>query len=101
MPGRLGAGPARPGAKPATAAVKRTGASAKSAPAAKPASRPKTAIPAKRSGTHGGQLTIAILAGLAIGLVMLLIYSFARPTPWAFDRPEAQLPSLQQKHTLY
>ena len=102
MPRAMGEGPARPGAKAATATVKRTDASAKPTSAAKPARRPKPAMPAKRSGTHGGQLTIAILAGLALGLVMLLIYSFAKPSgPWAFDRPEAQLPSLQQKHTLY
>jgi hypothetical protein len=69
---------------------------------AKPASRPKPASSAKRRGTQGGQLTIAILGGLAIGLVVLLIYHFSGPTkPWAFDRPEAQLPSLQAKHTLY
>jgi hypothetical protein len=32
----------------------------------------------------------------------LMIYGFAKPSgPWAFDRPEAKLPSLQSKHTLY
>ena len=36
-----------------------------------------------------------------MGLVAMLIYSVAGPKGrWAFDRPEAQLPSLQSKHTL-
>ncbi|HXP75349.1 MAG TPA: hypothetical protein VN823_14495 [Stellaceae bacterium] len=90
-----------PGA-PLSALVAR--AAKTSTPAAKPA-RPRaarTATPPKRPGTNSGRLTIAILSGLAIGLVALLIYSTAGPrTPWAFDRPEAKLPSLQAKHTLY
>jgi hypothetical protein len=103
----LGGGTARPADartadKPAATAAKRTGGSAKPAATAKPANRPKTAISPKRPGTHSGRLTIAILAGVALGLVCLLIYGFAKPAgPWAFDRPEAQLPSLQAKHTLY
>ena len=69
---------------------------------ARPTARPKSAIPAKRSGTHGGKITIAVLAGLALGVVTLMIYGFAKPSgPWPFDRPEAKLPSLQAKHTLY
>jgi hypothetical protein len=69
---------------------------------ARPARRPKPAMPAQRSGTPGGRLAIAILAGLAIGLVTLLIHGFSDPMDrWAFSRPEAQLPSLQAKHTLY
>jgi len=78
---------------------------AKSAPPTKSASRPKptTSVkPVKRAGTAGGRLTIAVLAGLAIGLVALVIYGMTgSQTPWAFDRPEAPLPSLQSKHTLY
>jgi hypothetical protein len=75
---------------------------AKSAPPPKRAARGKSARPTQRAGTTGGRLTIAVLAGLAIGLVALLIYGMAGPkTPWAFDRPEAKLPSLQSKHTLY
>jgi hypothetical protein len=55
----------------------------------------------KRSSTPGGRLTIAILGGLAMGLAAMLVYSMAGPRgQWAFDRPEAQLPSLQSKHTL-
>jgi hypothetical protein len=43
-----------------------------------------------------------VLAGLALGLVALIIYGMSGSrTPWVFDRPEAQLPSPQQKHTLY
>ena len=90
-----------PGA-PLSALVTRAAKS--SAPATKPA-RPRaarTATPPKRAGTKSGRLTIAILSGLAIGLVALLFYGMSQPrTPWAFDRPEAKLPSLQAKHTLY
>ena len=107
LPTPLGKAPARraamptPAKAPATTA-KRNGEPAKPVTSAKPAARPKPPSAAKRSGTHGGQLTIAILAGLALGLVTLLIYGFAKPSgPWAFDRPEAKLPSLQAKHTLY
>jgi len=109
-PGRAPARPAgvRPVAKaPATTAGRNGGAAkpvaaAKPVTRSKPAARPKLAIPAKRSGTHEGRLTIAILAGLAIGLVTLVIYNFSGPTtPWVFDSPKAQLPSLQAKHTLY
>ena len=63
-------------------------------------SRP--APPAKRASTRSGRLTIAILAGLAIGLVAALVFGLAKPSSdWAFDRPEAKLPSLQSKHTLH
>ena len=90
-----------PGA-PLSALVAR--AAKTSTSAAKPA-RPRAAKPAtprKRAGTSSGRLAIAILSGLAIGLVALLFYGMSQPrTPWAFDRPEAQLPSLQAKHTLY
>jgi hypothetical protein len=101
----LGKGPARPASARATAkapatTAKRNGEPGKPKTTAKPASRPKPA--AKRWGTHGGRLSIAILSGLAIGLVTLLIYNFSGPTkPWVFDSPKAQLPSLQSKHTLY
>ena len=103
--------PAAPAAsKAASAAAGKPGAPrsaspTKSAAPAKPGSRAKPAKSAtarKQAGTHGGRLTIAVLAGLAMGLVALLIYGMAGPkTPWAFDRPEARLPSLQSKHTLY
>jgi len=63
-------------------------------------SRP--APPPKRASTRSGRTTIAILAGLAIGLVAALVFGLAKPSGnWAFDRPEAKLPSLQSKHTLY
>lgn len=58
--------------------------------------------PARRkSGTPSGRLAIAILGGLAIGLVAMTIYGMKDSgSDWAFNRPEAQLPSLQTKHTL-
>jgi hypothetical protein len=107
LPTPLGKAPARrastlTAAKAPVTTAKRNGEPAKPVASAKSAARPKFAIPAKRSGTHGGQLTIAILAGLALGLVTLLIYNFSAPMkPWVFDSPKAQLPSLQAKHTLY
>lgn len=107
LPTPLGKAPARRAAMPATAqapatTAKRNAEPAKPTASAKPAARPKLPSAAKRSGTHGGQLSIAILAGLALGLITLMIYGFAKPSgPWAFDRPEAKLPSLQSKHTLY
>jgi hypothetical protein len=55
----------------------------------------------KTSGTASGRLAIAILGGLAIGLVAMAIYGMNdSKSNWAFNRPEAQLPSLQSKHTL-
>jgi hypothetical protein len=55
----------------------------------------------KRGGTTGGRLAIAILGGLAVGLVAMVIYGMADwKSDWAFNRPAAQLPSLQSKHTL-
>jgi hypothetical protein len=51
--------------------------------------------------TPGGRLAIAILGGLALGLVAVAIYGMNDSgSDWAFNRPEAQLPSLQSKHTL-
>lgn len=69
---------------------------------AKPAAfQRKGAAGGKRKSTSGGLLTIAILGGLVIGLVAMVMYSILGPKgDWAFDRPEAQLPSLQTKHTL-
>ncbi len=62
----------------------------------------RAAAPAKPAGTRSGRTTIAVLAGLAIGLVAALIFGLAKPSSdWAFDRPEAKLPSLQSKHTLH
>ena len=61
----------------------------------------RIATPSQRKSTPGGLLAIAILGGLAIGVVAMVMYSVLGPkSPWAFDRPEAQLPSLQSKHTL-
>jgi hypothetical protein len=95
---------ARPAAKAAPHAAKpgATRPSAAKSPApAKPAPAKKTAAPGKSGGTTGGRLTIAILGGLAVGLVAMLIYSMVdSKSDYAFNRPEAQLPSLQAKHTL-
>lgn len=76
----------------------------KSPPSAKPA-RPATSAAAKRKtakrGTTSGGLAIAILGGLAIGLVAMAIYGMSDSgSDWAFNRPNARLPSLQSKHTL-
>jgi hypothetical protein len=62
-----------------------------------PAARRKTAT----KGTASGRLAIAILGGLALGLVAMAIYGVTDSgSNWAFNRPEAHLPSLQSKHTL-
>lgn len=67
-----------------------------SAPARSPAKRKKSA-----GSTASGRLAIAILGGLAVGLVAVAIYGVNdSKSDWAFNRPEAQLPSLQSKHTL-
>jgi len=76
----------------------------KSPPSAKPR-RPAKPAAAKRKaakgGTTTGRLAIAILGGLAIGLVAMAIYGMSDSgSDWAFNRPDAQLPSLQAKHTL-
>ncbi len=66
----------------------------------KPSSKRAPAQPSSRS-TPSGRLAIAILGGLAIGLVAVAIYGINDTgSDWAFNRPEAQLPSLQSKHTL-
>jgi len=95
---------ASPAAKAASPAAKPGAArpsAAKSPAPAKPAPAKRAAAPSKSSGTTSGRLTIAILGGLAAGLVAMLIYSMAdSKSDYAFNRPEAQLPSLQAKHTL-
>ncbi|MGH7126758.1 MAG: hypothetical protein ACREFI_20435 [Stellaceae bacterium] len=69
----------------------------KSRTSARPAIKRKKAT----GSTSGGRLAIAILGGLAIGLVAMAIYGLRDTgSDWAFSRPEAQLPSLQSKHTL-
>jgi len=106
LPATSPAAPASKASKTPTSMAKpgaaRTAGAVKPASPTKLTTRPKLAISAKHSGTHGSQLTVAVIAGLAISLVTLLIYSFSGPTkPWVFDSPKAQLPSLQAKHTLY
>ena len=66
------------------------------------AGRPKPGAARKKTGgTASGRLAIAILGGLAIGLVAMTIHGISESqSNWAFNRPEAQLPSLQSKHTL-
>jgi hypothetical protein len=57
--------------------------------------------PRRSRSTPSGQLAITILGGLALGLVAMAIYGMRDSgSDWAFSRPEAQLPSLQSKHTL-
>ena len=80
---------AQPGVSRTTAGKVKTGGPA------------RKGAPGKRKSTTGGLFTIAILGGLAIGLVAMVVYSIIGPkSEWAFDRPEAQLLSLQSKHTL-
>jgi len=71
------------------------------------ASTSKAATPARGAkrttsgGTASGRLAIAILGGLAMGLAAMAVYGIRDSgSDWAFNRPEAQLPSLQTKHTL-
>jgi hypothetical protein len=88
-----------PSRTPAKAARART-----AAPVAPKARRSgaRGADPAKRASTKGSRLTITILAGLAVGLVAMLVWGTLSPkNPWVFDSPAAKLPSLQTKHTLY
>ncbi|HTZ78633.1 MAG TPA: hypothetical protein VMC10_12020 [Stellaceae bacterium] len=51
---------------------------------------------------RGDYLAIAILVGLVLGLAGACIYGiyYTPADPWAFDRPEAQLPS-PQPHSSY
>jgi uncharacterized protein HemX len=77
----------------------------KSPAPAKPARPAKSAAAAKRKaatgGTTTGRVAIAILGGLALGLVAMAIYGISDSgSDWAFNRPDAKLPSLQAKHTL-
>jgi len=96
-PGKIPASPL-PASKSAQATP---GASHAAAAKAKARAARRIASPSKRKSTPGGLLTIAVLGGLAIGLVAMVMYSvFGPKSDWAFDRPEAQLPSLQSKHTL-
>jgi hypothetical protein len=72
-----------------------------SASPAKPGPAKKRPTPPKRGSTAGGRFAIAILGGLAVGVVAMTIYGLKDSGgDWAFNRPEAQLPSLQTKHTL-
>lgn len=44
----------------------------------------------------------ATLVGIVLALAVAFIYGVYKPkTPWAFDRPEAQMHQPQQRHTLY
>ncbi len=81
---------------PASKSAKTGGAPRTARPTGK-----KVASARKASGTPSGRLAIAILGGLAAGLVAVAIYGMNDTgSDWAFNRPEAQLPSLQSKHTL-
>jgi hypothetical protein len=48
------------------------------------------------------RLMMAVLGGIALGLIVAFSLGASAPKgPWAFDRPEAKLPSHQARHTLY
>jgi hypothetical protein len=62
---------------------------------------PKRVQPVHNDRRHNRWL-ITVLGGIALGLVAALIFAASAPQkPWVFDRPEAQRPSLQARHTLY
>jgi hypothetical protein len=85
-----------------------------------PSSKPASAAPAPHARQHPprsrkatGRLTnpllrarydfvlSAVLGGIVLGLLIAFVYGLYLPkVPWAFDRPEAQLPSLQVRHTM-
>jgi hypothetical protein len=51
--------------------------------------------------TGNDRLIYIVLGGITVGLLFALVVGINAPKrPWAFDSPAAQLPSLQQKHTL-
>jgi hypothetical protein len=80
------------------------------------------ATPARSAGNHGQKVNpkppvkgkarprtsyrrdfmlTAALFGIVFGLLGAFAYGLWMPkSPWAFDRPDAQLPSLQSRHTL-
>jgi hypothetical protein len=61
----------------------------------------RAAIPTRRQRFRRDFLLTAMLGGIVAGLVVAFVYGIYMPkSPWAFDRPEAQLPSLQPRHTL-
>jgi hypothetical protein len=74
----------------------RNGKRASAEPSARKRVQQKYAIP------PNDRLMMAVLAAIALGLVAVFGFAASAPkTPWAFDRPAAQLPSLQARHTLY
>jgi hypothetical protein len=67
----------------------------------RPAAGRATAKPRPRGRFRRDFILSAVLGGIAFGLVLAFAYGLYMPkAPWAFDRPEAQLPSLQPRHTL-
>jgi hypothetical protein len=68
---------------------------------ARPAAGRATAKPGPRARFRRDFVLSAVLGGIVLGLVAAFAYGLYMPkAPWAFDRPEAQLPSLQPRHTL-
>ena len=59
-------------------------------------------MPSKRNDFWSGTLKIALIGGVTLAVLAVLALGVSGPKdPWVFDRPEAQRPSLQTKHTLY
>jgi hypothetical protein len=51
--------------------------------------------------TGNDRLIYIVLGGITVGLLFALVVGINAPKrPWAFDSPAAQMPLLQQKHTL-
>ena len=60
-----------------------------------------TAKPRARGRFRRDFMLSTVLGGIVLGLIAAFAYGLYMPkAPWAFDRPEAQLPSLQPRHTL-
>jgi hypothetical protein len=55
-----------------------------------------------RNNRRNNLSLIAVLGGIGLAVVAALAFGQSAPQKtWIFDRPEAQRPSLQTKHTLY
>ena len=87
-----------PPGKPAKPGTPRPVAAAR---LSRPGARPAAPARGRRAPFRRDFVLTALLGGVVIGLAVAFTYGIYKPkTPWAFDRPEAQLPSLQPRHTL-